>query len=329
MAPGRQSAARLSLAPLPMIVEDAIDAPPAIPEKSPRRLTAMGTGAVTPMSLGSAPQGSVESVPDRTSEALEKGLLEREWIAKRGGWYRLVLGALLVLGCVVGLAVGLALGLQNRNTPPPPLPTDLFPAGSYAFTTSLTSVSTSCITASLTWRCFPYSTFSLSNPSLSSATFYWVIKPVTSYSYAISSSDNPFAPSFSDIPLTLIHGNQNTERFTFNFTMGFVVTPSTTSTSAATRCTFNDTLMSATVWTRMRAEYPKGIELVEAPRNATRVFAPWPFRVEVSQVARGRPECRDVEGRVVDVDFEGTGDGECRCEYGNWGVEVGGRGVER
>ncbi|KAK0632026.1 hypothetical protein B0T14DRAFT_559754 [Immersiella caudata] len=323
MAPGRQSGFRLSLPPpLPMIIEDPVDLPPAIPAKSPRRL------AAPPRSLGSTPQSSELSVPDRTSEALEKGLhlREREWVAKRGGWYRLILGVILILALIIGLSVGLTLGLRNRNPPPAPLPTSIFPSGSYAFTTSLTSVSTRCTTNPSTWACFPYSTFSPSNPSLSEATFYWIIQPLTSYSYSISSSDNPFAPQFKNLPLTLLDSNQYSERFTFNFTLDFVVTPNVPlpdngsgMSRGATRCTFYDTVMSATIWTKMRGEYPAGIERWEVPVNRTKVFAGWPFRVEVRQVKGGAgPECRDGEGRVVNLGGDWVG--ECGCEYGNFNL---------
>ncbi|KAK4451661.1 hypothetical protein QBC34DRAFT_423652 [Podospora aff. communis PSN243] len=306
MAPGRKSVSRLSLPPpLPSIIEDPVDIPPAIPPKSPRRLT------VPPKSLGSTPQSSELSVPDRTSEALEKGLhlRDREWIAKRGGWYRLVLGVVLIIAIIIGLAVGLTLGLQNRNPPPVTLPTAIFPSGSYAFTTALTSTSALCTTNPSTWRCFPYSTFSPSAPSLSEATFYWIIQPLTSYSYAISSSDNPFAPQFRNIPLTLLDPNQHSERFTFNFTLDFVVTPNMplpdTASSGATRCTFYNTVMSATIWTKMRGEYPAGIERWEVPVNRTRVFAGWPFRVEKRGTREGdtyKVSCRSVESRSRSTD---------------------------
>lgn len=52
-----------------------------------------------------------ESVPDRKSEVPKEGLMDHEWITKRGGWCRLVLGSLLLVAAIIGLAVGLTIGL--------------------------------------------------------------------------------------------------------------------------------------------------------------------------------------------------------------------------
>lgn len=117
MAPGRQSMTRfpqsLSQQPLPIIIEDAID-PPAIPAKSPRRLTMPSLASIPAIPQNSTPRSSQESVPGRRLKALKRGLRAQEWIARRGGWYRLVLGWMVTLGLIVGLAVGLTLGLRER-----------------------------------------------------------------------------------------------------------------------------------------------------------------------------------------------------------------------
>ncbi|KAK3398094.1 hypothetical protein B0T20DRAFT_354479 [Sordaria brevicollis] len=147
-----------------------------------------------------------------------------------------------------GKGKGAALSEATRNTdtksstrkhsyddPDPPLPTDLFPAGSYTFTAALTNLSASCApqgNPSL-WRCYPYTLYSPSmaaneSSSLSAAaSFRWIIRPVTSYSYVISSSDDPFSPTgtFRDVNLTMIDANQPSERFTFSFTMAKAVVP--------------------------------------------------------------------------------------------------------
>ena len=82
--------------------------------------------------------------------------------------------------------------------------------------------------------------------------------------------------------------------------------------------------MSATIWTRLRASYPPGIELAPAPGNATTVFTPWPFAVDVRQIAREAPECKDIAGESVGGDLlSKEGNGECRCEYTNHGLAVG------
>jgi len=109
--------------------------------------------------------------------------------------------------------------------------------------------------------------------------------------------------------------------------MNRAVTPSAPldSSNGAATCYFNETIMSATIWTRVRASYPADIVDVAAPVNATNVFAPWPFAVEVKQVAGGPPECRDGEGRVVGGELKPAGEGaECRCGYVNHGEAVGG-----
>jgi hypothetical protein len=117
MAPGRQSMTRfpqsLSQQPLPIIIEDVID-PPAIPAKSPRRLTMPSLASIPAIPQNSTSQSSQESVPGRRLNALKSGLKAQEWIARRGGWYRLVLGWMVTFGLIVGLAVGLTLGLRER-----------------------------------------------------------------------------------------------------------------------------------------------------------------------------------------------------------------------
>lgn len=159
---------------------------------------------------------------------------------------------------------------------------------------------------------------------------------MTSYIYTISSSASPLAPSFTNLTMTLVDGNQYTERFTFNFTMHNAVVPSAPLNGVAedqeTLCWFNSTLVSATIWTRMRATYPSGIGDVEAAVNATNVFAPWPFAVEVRQVEEGTPTCRDLDGRVVggDMSPDGIQGGQCGCWYANHGLSTlgGGNGTE-
>jgi hypothetical protein len=194
----------------------------------------------------------------------------------------------------------------------------------------LTNVSTSCTNDSATFRCYPFSPYSPLSPDTAAATFDWIITPVTSYSYTISSSDNPFAPQFANITLAMRDLNRYTERFDFNFTMAKPVVPSTVlpGTPASdgqgggvTTCWFNETVMSATIWTRMRADYPKNLTTVPDPRNASNTFAPWPYRVEVRQVQQagpGVPNCRDSNGRPFG-NFAVAGDGgDCGCYYANF-----------
>lgn len=165
---------------------------------------------------------------------------------------------------------------------------------------------------------------------------------------------SPALPTFTNLSLTLHDANQATERFTFSFMVPKIVkldipldgptNSSSTRRSAATintetelatrrlsrrqqqqqekrpiTCFFNTTLMTATIWTRTRADFPVNISEVLTPVNASRTgFAPWPFRIEIEEVdSEGgptsstnpdetqragpfvTPDCRDADGKVV------------------------------
>ncbi|KAM7197797.1 hypothetical protein V8F20_006470 [Naviculisporaceae sp. PSN 640] len=355
--------------------------------------------------------GVVKSEAPRRQDPERHRIMDR--MAKRGGWYKLVLLSILVVGTFIGLGVGLTLGLRKRNdrAPPPALPVDLFPAGSYAFTTALTNVSTGCLSSSYptnVWQCLTgnniFGSSPPANPEGSSTTYHWIIEPTSPFSYVISSSPPPgddssssldqgvpsLVPTFTNLSLTLHDANQATERFTFSFTVPKMVkldipltgtsNSSSAKRSASTRnteieletrrlserqeqqedktkpitCFFNTTLMSATIWTRMRADFPGNISGVPTPVNASRAgFAPWPFRIEVEEVdsaAAGgsssnsnsddvkesgtfvTPDCRDAEGRVVALSelvaaAGGSSDGESNNRGGNSGA-VSARAIE-
>ncbi|KAJ4418685.1 hypothetical protein N0V85_001336 [Neurospora sp. IMI 360204] len=308
---------------------------------------------------------------------------------------------------------------HHSSDPDPPLPTDLFPAGSYTFTAALTNLSASCAPQRnpALWQCYPYTLYSPSaNESTSAASFRWIIRPITTYSYVISSSDDPFSPTgtFRDVNLTMIDANQPSERFTFSFTMAKAVVPDVTTGSTASTvsltstttmtiavssssasasktasnggeeangtsrrrssragaakraqadnstisrdtptpapaiCWYNQTVVRGTIWTRMRASYPANISDVSTPLlNATNVFAPWPFAVELTleqtyeEDERGNgkkaPDCKDAEGKPVVFNDNvkvsvGARDMEavdvvdeadiCRCSYANYGLDT-------
>ncbi|CCC11666.1 hypothetical protein SMACR_04648 [Sordaria macrospora] len=355
------------------------------------------------------------------------------WVRSPGRWYKVVVLGILIIGLIVGLAVGLTVRLRKRHNssdPEPPLPTDLFPAGSYTFTAALANLSASCApqrNPSL-WRCYPYALYSpTTDESTSAASFRWIIRPTTTYSYVISSSDDPFSPTgtFKDVNLTMIDANQPSERFTFSFVMAKAVVPDVTtasnssssmssavsptttmtiaalssssasaSTSQATSnggekarrrwlrsvkrednntisreaptttttttttttpaepaiCWYNQTVVRGTIWTRMSASYPANITDVPTPLiNATNVFAPWPFAVELTleqtyeEDGRGNgkkaPDCRDAAGNPVvfrnndnmkvaaaavrarDMSVVDEAD-ICRCSYTNYGLDT-------
>lgn len=96
----------------------------------------------------------------------------------------------------------------------------------------------------------------------------------------------------------------------------------------------------------MRASYPDKISDVSTPLiNATNVFAPWSFAVELifeqtyeeddeSGKEKKAPDCRDAEGKPVVFEnndnmkaVEGSGtnivdEAEiCRCSYANYGLD--------
>ncbi|KAK4215268.1 hypothetical protein QBC37DRAFT_129272 [Rhypophila decipiens] len=383
--------------PLPMIIEDVAGvaaAAPIVPERSPRRTrpaslpglpsAPYGGGlsrnsstassrpaserAPSSLSISNAGSGSAARDGVVKTEAPRRHDPERHRVlnrmAKRGGWYKLILISILLAGIIIGLGVGLTLGLRKRNdrAPPPQLPVDLFPAGLYAFTTALTNISTACLPSSFpteAWQCLSgpstsNASVSTTNPNMLSTTYHWIIEPTSPFSYVISSSPPPSdnqtsldqgattLPTFTNLSLTLHDANQATERFTFSFTMPKSVrveiplnSSSNSSSSSAisarrataleldTRrlsrrqqqdkqkqitCFFNTTTMSATIWTRMRASFPQNIPDLPTPVNASRTsFAPWPFRVEVTEVelgsdlnsTTGMPECKGSDGKVV------------------------------
>ena len=195
---------------------------------------------------------------------------------------------------------------------------------------ALSKTSSACSSNAATFNCFPYRTYTAADPAAASATFYWIIQPLNSYTYTISSSSNPFAPSFANVTMDLLDGNQFTERFVFNFTLSLPVIPKVDivpgQRSAAT-CTFGSTVVRATLWTRMRAEYPANITAAPTPSAASTTFAPWPYRIEVDEVQAagpGVPSCVDYQGRSLG-DFAGTG--TCGCWYSNFGLASGAAAV--
>lgn len=225
-------------------------------------------------------------------------------------------------------------GLVSRDSHPSGSPSassqaQQFPSGSYTFTTALANVTTNCTSNPDTFSCYPYSVYSPADPSRSSAAFTWVIAPAAFCSdadprYVVSAPASPFAPSFSNVSMVLVDGGQATERLTFNFPMDIAVVPSkplVAGRDTAATCYFNGTVMSATVWTRMRASYPATITDVPAPVNASTAFAPWPFAVEVAQVQQagaGVPDCLDSRGvSVGNFSVTGGSAAECGCWYSN------------
>lgn len=194
----------------------------------------------------------------------------------------------------------------------------VFPAGSYAFQTTLQDTSSSCTSHASTWRCYPYE-------QGSNATFFWIIDAHDSPdsddpSYTVSSSDNPFAPSFKDLNATLLEPNTPNERLTFSYDMDKTVIPSDslTPTNQAAQCTFRATKFEATLWTRRRDDQEIDTNGTSATGSSTN-YAPWPANVEVSQVKtseQGEPQCEDRDGNLI-ADVQAS-DGDCVCGYASF-----------
>lgn len=204
---------------------------------------------------------------------------------------------------------------QDGSNSEPKDPT--FPAGSYSFNTRLQETTTSCTSRSTTWRCYPFE-------EGKNATFFWVIhsqnaSDANSPSYTVSSTDNPFAPSFTNLTATVAGRDTPDERLTFFFDMDKTVVPSDslTPSNQAALCTFGGTRFEATIWTRRK----DGKE-IGSDREAGSNFAAWPADVEVVQSKQSeedQPRCEDRDGnRITDVQ---AADGECVCGYANFDKE--------
>ncbi|GJC88297.1 hypothetical protein ColLi_11135 [Colletotrichum liriopes] len=251
------------------------------------------------------------------------------WIARRRGWYRLAIVAILAVGLIVGLSAGLTVGTRKSQPAAPASAsnyTKLFPSGSFSFNTALLEANTGCTSDSSTWRCYPYQTYSQSS-NASIATFFWTITQRNSYTYQISSSSNPFAPQFTNETMTLLEGNSYNERLVFNFSLPKAVAPSgaITEDDRAATCTFPDTAFSATLWTRRNTTTTLAqsgsttATTTAANADGSLKWGAWPGQVEIVQTKRGGPECKDSAGNAVKI---AAGNDQCNCLYANFDLEL-------
>ncbi|KAH8682462.1 hypothetical protein BX600DRAFT_492499 [Xylariales sp. PMI_506] len=305
---------------------------------------------------------TLASAPTASPSLEEREDIQPSWRARKGGWCRLALLVLLPIVSHWGYTrtLGKHESFEYRSSeknkkkiareflrypsPPatsPPSSNLTFPAGSYTFTTALANVSTACTSNPDTFRCYPYSTYSAA-PAASTAQFFWTIAPAngeeaaaaasssssSSSSYAITASNNPFVPQFSNVPLAFLDRGQPTERMTFNFTMNAAVIPAAPldASGVAATCYFNGTVMSATIWTRLAATFPAANltfgSAVGAGAPASSSFADWPYAVEIAQVASaglGVPDCRSAaDGSALGSFALAPGSGDCECFYSNY-----------
>jgi hypothetical protein len=201
-----------------------------------------------------------------------------------------------------------------------------FPLGSYSLVTFLDTVQTNCTSNPDTWTCYPYTEYNTS-PSKAIATFNWIISG-TAGSYKISSTDNPFAITFTNTALTLLDAGKETERYHFQLNLARSVSPSSniTTDNSAVECQFPGTSLQASLYTRMSKSYPNA---EKGDPTGDPISTPWPYAVRIEQVAGGGqnvPECykSDKNGKVQMQggpvgDFEPQDRGAlCSCLYKNW-----------
>ncbi|KAL3423465.1 hypothetical protein PVAG01_05212 [Phlyctema vagabunda] len=311
---------------MPAIPEDQ-DAPP-IPERSLYR------PSMSKASLNATPPPDYDFVErlylgDRHNPIDEKlfALRNHRQLAKRGGWRRLALKVLIAVLLIISLAVGLGVGLSRRRNSDASSNTDngnsgtqnRFPAGSYAIETVLATQSTSCTSNPATWRCYPYTTYSESNSTSSSAaTFAWIISySATNHSYSISATENIFSITFSNQTLTLQDVGLATEHYSFQVSMQKPVRPSValTSSNAAATCYFYDAVFRGYLYTTMASSLPINATATESGK----AYVPWPYAVRVEQVSASgtdTPTCLDSQGNSLG-DFSADEGNECDCLYRN------------
>ncbi|KAF4991808.1 hypothetical protein FGRMN_7578 [Fusarium graminum] len=335
--PRTSSFSSLSRPHLPSINENEIasthssPSPPTpplrIPKKSPRRVL-RNNGLpppayiprprvyyAPPVSHYSPPSYSYAETKGKFIEhesAYEGSYRERRYcgIDKRRGYCLLVISLVTLAVVAIALGIGLSIGLKDDNQHPTkesstPEPSPKFPAGSFAFKADLQNTSTECTSNPSTWRCYPYT-------EGSSATFFWIITPNGQDSYNISSTENPFAPSFTNLTLNLLDKDTSKERLQFSFSMDKTVVPdgNLTSSNRAAKCTFDDTLIEATLWTKTSRD---------GDGFGNDKFADWPGVVEIVQrktFVGSSPTCVDSQGAAIgDVK---AGSGACECRYANY-----------
>ncbi|KAI9893882.1 MAG: hypothetical protein M1814_005435 [Vezdaea aestivalis] len=319
---------------LSVIMENGDDpAPPPIPPKASGRTPHRRIPIGFPPSrrgLDPPPPYSVyEGVRGPKGERLND-LRNNKFVAKRGGWKRFCLIALIASTIIAGLVVGLVVGLWNRDrnrnrlqaaTPSPSANPIVggFPAGSYNIEVYLAAVATNCTSNPDTFSCGPYS-----NPTGQPTQYQWIINMTAPNTFKISSTNNPFMPMFSMIPLTLLDSGMPTERWHFSRTYDMAVVPSSSITpnNVRTTCYYNGTTMEADLYTKMRANYPNNST---APSPNGSMFRSWGSAVSVTLKANGgdnTPNCYTLNGgslgqRVTDGFTARPSGSTCQCRYKN------------
>jgi hypothetical protein len=194
-----------------------------------------------------------------------------------------------------------------------------FPAGSYSFTTYLSTVATSCTSNPATWTCYPYATYS-SSPSASTATFQWIIDPVpNSKTYSISSTDNLFSIVFSNLTLSLQNASQASEHYYFSTEMQKPTKPSVplTSQNLAATCYFNQTMFEGFLYTKMARTFGGNTTDTGQP------FEQWPYAARVQQTSGGgvgTSTCLGPQRQSLGSFSVADSAQQCECLYLNTGT---------
>lgn len=201
-----------------------------------------------------------------------------------------------------------------------------FPTGTYAISSYLSEVDTSCTSNSATWTCYPERTYNQS-ATASYTTLNWVISANSSSSnstnatYLISSTDKLFSYTFQSRPLTLENKGTDNEAYVFTYPYVKTVFPSVSLSSdgSTTRCFYNNTLLTARLYTKKAKEAG-----LASNTTTTGINQPWPYALEffdTIQSGSNVPNCykytNGVNGEAVQV---ASGNGACRCQYQNYGL---------
>ncbi|GAB7351772.1 hypothetical protein MBLNU459_g2347t1 [Dothideomycetes sp. NU459] len=278
---------------------------------------------------------------------------------RRGGWGRVIAMLVLVVCVALALGVGLGVGLNRHHndksassagpssTPNSTSTAAAFPLGEYSVNAALRQVQTNCTSNAATWRCFPYSIYSPSDPSTASASlspFNWILSNTSSIfasnsttkstdsagipaNISVSSSSNPFSITFSSIPLVYLN-NDTRPRYIFNHTMSQQVIPSSalTSSNTASTCFFNDTLLLGTLY--LSASPVSDFPPASLANSSLGGYTSWPFAASLRQVAAGGadvPACYETDNgavgsRITGIFAEESADEQCVCEWASYAV---------
>ena len=206
---------------------------------------------------------------------------------------------------------------SNNNDPAP------FPLGTWSIPTYLTTTATNCTSNPSTWRCYPFTTYTSTTPTSSYSTLTWRITSPTNSTtdLRISNSNTIFSYPFTDLPLQFVDtADPRLSAYSFEFTYRKQVVPTTalTSDGAATRCYYNDTILSVKLY---NTEQGAGGDVRDDNSTSTAGNMDWPFAIEYEERSSGGAQCfRYVDGRETEEVSVDAGSGDCECGYRNYGL---------